>query len=187
MPNWGRRPRCCPTCWGRTVNGLTCGSAGPDEAAAQPADVVLISNGAYRLGNLQGFGTRQRMDGGVLGIVTLTVDRARDVPALLAAEAAGRVANYHGYREWTASEFVVKTAEPLLNVGVDGEALSLAPPLRFRIVPGALRVRTPVAAAGAAPAAISPAGVGHRTGRFDAHKPTRATTRPVRTASSRLR
>jgi diacylglycerol kinase family enzyme len=133
--------------------------AGPDGAAAQPADVVLISNGAYRLGNLQGFGTRERMDGGVLGIVTLTVDRARDVPALLAAEAAGRVASYHGYREWTASEFVVKSAEPLVNVGVDGEALSLAPPLRFRIVPGALRVRTPVAA-GAAPAAITPAGVG---------------------------
>jgi hypothetical protein len=40
------------------------------------------------------------MDGGVLGIVTVTVtvtvDRARDLSVLLAAEAAERVASYHG-------------------------------------------------------------------------------------------
>ena len=133
---------------------------GPAGAVAQPAHLVLVSNGAYRLANLRGFGTRERLDGGVLGVVTVTVDRARDVSTLLAAEAAGRLVHFHGYREWTAQEFVVDSDEPVVDVGVDGEALSLTPPLTFRSVPGALRVRTPLTAPGAAPAAVAPAGIG---------------------------
>jgi hypothetical protein len=45
------------------------------------------------------------MDAGVLGVVTVTVDRARDLPALVSAEATGRIAHFRGYREWTTSEF----------------------------------------------------------------------------------
>ena len=40
----------------------------------------------------------------------------------------------------------------------EGEALQLAPPLRFRSLPGALRVRTPLDARGASPAVLRPAG-----------------------------
>jgi diacylglycerol kinase family enzyme len=132
--------------------------AGPDGRAAAPADVVLVSNGVYRLDRIGGFGTRARLDGGVLGVVTVTVDRARDLPELMAAEATGRLRGFRGYREWTTPEFVVDSDEPLVDVGVDGEALQLAPPLRFRSLPGALRVRTPLDASGASPAALRPAG-----------------------------
>jgi diacylglycerol kinase family enzyme len=117
---------------------------GGDGDAAPPADVVLVSNDAYRLDRISGFGRRERLDAGTLGIVTVTVDRARDVPALMAAEAAGRVTQFPGYREWTAPQFEVGSGESLIDVGVDGEALRLPPPLRFRSLPGALRVRTPV-------------------------------------------
>src|SRR3954447_22171644 len=55
----------------------------PDGVAAPAADVVLISNGVYRLDRLNGSGARQRMDAGVLGVVTVSVDRARDLPALI--------------------------------------------------------------------------------------------------------
>jgi diacylglycerol kinase family enzyme len=132
---------------------------GPDGQAARPADVVLVSNGVYRLDRIGGFGTRARLDGGVLGVVTVTVDRARDVPELMAAEATGRLRGFRGYREWTTPEFVVDSAEPLVDVGVDGEAMRLPPPLRFRVLPGALRVRIPVDA-GIAPAALAPPGPG---------------------------
>jgi diacylglycerol kinase family enzyme len=132
---------------------------GPDGQAATPADVVLVSNGVYRLDRIGGFGTRARLDGGVLGVVTVTVDRARDVPELMAAEATGRLRGFRGYREWTTPEFVVDSAEPLVDVGVDGEAMRLPPPLRFRVLPGALRVRIPVDA-GIAPAALAPPGPG---------------------------
>ena len=39
-----------------------------------------------------------------------------------------------------------------LTVGLDGEALTLHPPLRFDSLPGALRVRVPRHSAGASPA-----------------------------------
>ena len=122
--------------------------AGGDGNAAPPADVVLVSNDAYRLDRIGGFGRRERLDAGSLGIVTVTLDRATDVPALMAAEASGRIRQFPGYREWTTTEFDVDSDEPLIDVGVDGEALRLPPPLRFRSLPGALRVRTPVDAPG---------------------------------------
>jgi diacylglycerol kinase family enzyme len=134
--------------------------ARPGGGATPSADVLLVSNGAYRLDSLNGFGTRERLDAGVLGVVTVTVDRATDLPGLLAAEASGRIERFRGYREWTTSEFVVDSAQPLVDVGVDGEALRLPPPLRFRSLPAALRVRTPVDAPGASPAAAAPAGIG---------------------------
>ena len=128
---------------------------GPGGAPQPTADVVLVSNGPYRLDHLSGFGTRERLDSGTLGLVTVTVDRAGDVPALMSAEMAGQLARFRGYRAWTAPEFVVDSARPLVEVGVDGEALRLAPPLEFRIRPGALRVRVPT---GASPAAVMPTG-----------------------------
>jgi diacylglycerol kinase family enzyme len=134
--------------------------ARPDGAITRTADVVLISNGVYRFDNLNGFGTRERLDAGVLGVVTVTMDRALDLPALISAEAAGRIDRFRGYQEWTAPEFEIDSGQPLVAVGVDGEALRLPPPLRFRSLPGALRVRTPIHAPGAARAA--PGGVGRR-------------------------
>jgi diacylglycerol kinase family enzyme len=113
--------------------------------SAQPADIVLVSNDAYHFDRISGFGRRERLDAGSLGVVTVTVDRALDLPGLMAAEAAGRLTSFRGYREWTATQFELDSGEPLIDVGVDGEALRLPPPLRFRSLPGALRVRTPVA------------------------------------------
>jgi diacylglycerol kinase family enzyme len=133
---------------------------GADGEPAPPADVVLVSSGVYRLDSLSGFGTRARIDASVLGIVTVTVDRARDLPVLIAAETGGHLDRFRGYQLWTTPEFEVDSAEHLIDVGVDGEALRLPPPLRFRSLPGALRVRTPVHAPGVARAAAGPGGVG---------------------------
>jgi diacylglycerol kinase family enzyme len=134
------------------------------EGTTEPADVLLVSNGAYRLDRLSGFGTRERLDAGVLGIVTVTVtvtvDRARDLPTLITAEITGQLARFRGYRTWQAAEFVVSSGQPLIEVGVDGEALRLPPPLQFRSLPRALRVRLP-RHAGAAPAALAPKGIMH--------------------------
>jgi diacylglycerol kinase family enzyme len=119
-----------------------------DGDGARPADIVLVSNDAYHLDRMNGFGRRDRLDAGVLGVVTVTVDRARDVPVLMAAEAAGRLTQFPGYREWTATHLELDSAASLIDVGIDGEALRLPPPLRFRSLPGALRVRTAAGATG---------------------------------------
>jgi diacylglycerol kinase family enzyme len=132
----------------------------PDGSRRSSADMVLVSNDIYRLESMTGFGTRPRMDDGLLGVVTVTIDRATDIPTLMSLEAAGCVSRFRGYRAWSAPEFVVDSSEPLIDVGVDGEALRLQPPLRFRSLPGVLRVRVPKASPGASPAAVAPAGIG---------------------------
>jgi diacylglycerol kinase family enzyme len=132
----------------------------PDGSRHTSADMVLVSNDVYRLESMTGFGTRPRMDDGQLGVVTVTVDRATDIPTLMSLEAAGCISRFRGYRAWSTPEFVVDSAEPLIDVGVDGEALRLQPPLRFRSLPGVLRVRVPTTSPGASPAAMAPAGVG---------------------------
>jgi diacylglycerol kinase family enzyme len=132
-------------------------------STATPPDILLVSNGAYRLDSLNGMGTRARLDAGVLGVVTVTLDRALDLPALIAAHLAGRISHFGGYNEWTTPALEITSGQPLVDAGVDGEALRLSPPLRFRSLPGALRVRTPVDAPGVAPAAVAPTGVGNAT------------------------
>ena len=130
----------------------------PNGATVRTADVVLVSNGVYRLDSLSGFGNRSRLDMGVLGVVTVVLNRARDVPALMSAEATGRIDRFPGYQEWTTAEFEIDSGQPLVDVGVDGEALRLPPPLRFRALPGALLVRTPRDTPNSR-AAVAPVGV----------------------------
>jgi hypothetical protein len=65
-----------------------------EEDVADSLQQPLVSNGAYRLDRIGGFGRRERLDAGHLGIVTVTLDGTRDVPALIAAEAAGRIRQF---------------------------------------------------------------------------------------------
>ena len=62
------------------------------------------------------------------------------------------------WREWTAPEFEVDAEHPV-PAGIDGEAVRLEPPLRFRIRPGVLRVRVAPHHPGASPSALLPEGV----------------------------
>ncbi|MGA9370375.1 MAG: diacylglycerol kinase, partial [Solirubrobacterales bacterium] len=62
------------------------------------------------------------------------------------------------WREWSGPEFNVDSSLPV-PAGVDGEAVTLEPPLRFRIRPGALRVRIAAAHPGASPSAAIPEGL----------------------------
>jgi diacylglycerol kinase family enzyme len=91
---------------------------------AQPA-VLLVSNNPYAVDRPVEPGTRLRLDTGRLGIVVL--DRPGEPP-------------HRAARTWTASSLQVDAATPL-HAGIDGEALTLDPPLQFASRPGALRVR----------------------------------------------
>jgi diacylglycerol kinase family enzyme len=124
----------------------------PSGEEVTTAQLLLVSNNPYDLGHLRGGGTRERIDRGVLGIAFVRVDTAAEAKKLAALEAAGRARHFPSWNEWTASEFEVRSAEPV-EIGVDGEALKLQPPLRFIIRPGALTVRLPRTAPGRSPAA----------------------------------
>lgn len=111
-----------------------------DGSVVTTAHVLLVSNNQYQFAHFRGGGTRERLDGGVLGVVCVVVGgedaatSARDT----------RSATPTGWTAWTVPDLVVESDAPV-EIGVDGEALTLEPPLSFRIRPGALVVRVPAA------------------------------------------
>jgi diacylglycerol kinase family enzyme len=107
---------------------------------------VLVSNNRYRLGTAVGSGTRPRIDDGLLGITVAAAPIGRP----------GRFAQ-RPWREWSAPEFEVRSEHPVM-AGIDGEAVTLDPPLRFRIKTGVLRVRIARSHPGASPSAAIPEG-----------------------------
>jgi diacylglycerol kinase family enzyme len=119
---------------------------GGEERSSSAA--ILVSNNRYRLGRAVGSGTRPSMDQGALGITVA------DAPA---GDAGGRRSRRRPWREWSTSEFIV-SAEAPIAAGVDGEAMTLEAPLRFRSRPGALRVRVSAEHPGASPSARIPEG-----------------------------
>jgi len=122
----------------------------PDGTDYDDAPLVLVSNNPYELTHLSGAGTRKRIDTGMLGVVAARVQGA-DVSKLVALELIGQAARYPGLLAFSAPEFEVRSSGPV-EVGLDGEALVLDPPLHFASLPGALRVRLPPGA-GSSPAA----------------------------------
>jgi diacylglycerol kinase family enzyme len=127
---------------------------GPDEQECPSAHLLLVSNDPYELVHIGGFGTRKRIDLGTLGLVAARIDGTKDAVTFVGMEAAGRIRNFHGWMEWESRRFQVDSGEPI-EIGIDGEAMTLDPPLVFESVPGALRVRIPQHAPGVAPAATS--------------------------------
>jgi diacylglycerol kinase family enzyme len=121
---------------------------GPNGQAHDGAHIIQISNNPYR----KGTASRPRMDTGKLGVYALEIKDDRAAAGLLAAIAAGDVDRFSGFNHWETEIFEVASRAPI-DVGLDGEALVLDPPLRFSTRPAALRVRLPTDAIGVSPAA----------------------------------
>jgi diacylglycerol kinase family enzyme len=118
---------------------------GPD-AYHPTAHLILVSNDPYRLDRLGGLGTRDRLDLGRLGIVAARIADAGQARRFVALEAAGRIRRFPGWQEWSAPRFEVGSGGPV-EIGIDGEATRMDPPLVFESLPGALLVRVPRRAA----------------------------------------
>ena len=124
----------------------------PSGHEAVGPQLLLVSNNPYQLAQLRGGGTRERLDGGTLGIVYVRVESASDAEKLAALEVVGQVQRSAAWSEWTAPQFEVRSSEPV-EIGIDGEARILEPPLRFVSRPRALTVRLPRTALRRSPAA----------------------------------
>ena len=120
---------------------------GPGGDGHRGGMAVLVSNNRYRLGRAVGSGTRPRIDDGLLGITVLG-----------APPEAGHRRAQRPWREWSAPTFEVEADRPL-PAGIDGEALVLDAPLRFRIRPGVLQVRIAHQHPGSSPSATAPEGL----------------------------
>jgi diacylglycerol kinase family enzyme len=128
---------------------------GPDGTEHPSAHLIMVSNNRYELGTGEAFGSRRRIDAGTLGIVTARFESSGDLARLLRMEATGRTRRFPGWSEWTDTSFQVRSGRPV-EIGIDGEAMLLDPPIRFAVLPGALRVRIPPHAPGYSPAAAAP-------------------------------
>jgi diacylglycerol kinase family enzyme len=122
---------------------------GPGGHEHRSGAAILVSNNRYRLGRAVGSGTRPRIDDGLLGITVAGGPSGRG---------EGGRSLQRPWREWSAPAFDVE-ADGTVPAGVDGEALKLEPPLRFRIRPAVLRVRIARKHPGASPSAMTPDGL----------------------------
>src|SRR4051794_8954548 len=98
---------------------------------------LLVSNNPYEASDLAGVGRRSRLDRGVLGVIAVRVDSAREAVGLLGG------AHRRGLRLAEGREVVVTADVPEVPVGIDGETVTLATPVRCTTRPGALRIRLP--------------------------------------------
>jgi hypothetical protein len=98
---------------------------------------LLVSNNPYEANDLAGMGRRSRLDRGLLGVIAVRVDSARQAVGLLNG------ASRQGLRRAEAPEVVVAADVAEVPVGIDGETVRLTTPVRCTIRPGALRVRLP--------------------------------------------
>ena len=98
--------------------------AGRDGAAHDSALLILVSNNPYTFDPRPQFGTRGTLDHGVLGVITVPGPPP------------------HGLEEWSTPKFRVDSATSVA-VGIDGESVSISPPLLFECDRQAFRVLLP--------------------------------------------
>ncbi|MCW2523951.1 MAG: putative rane protein [Frankiales bacterium] len=98
---------------------------------------VLVSNNPYGTTDLAGLGRRARLDQGLLGVAAVSVDNVRQAVGLL------HRTHERGLNRFTGSEVVVYADTPQIPAAIDGEALTLAAPVRCGVERHVLRVRVP--------------------------------------------
>jgi diacylglycerol kinase family enzyme len=98
---------------------------------------LLVANNPYGMGDVAGLGRRARLDGGILGVISVNVSSAAQAAGLL------RGRNATGVTVLSAKRIEITTDAPQIPVGIDGESVSLPAPVVCTIHPGALRVWVP--------------------------------------------
>jgi hypothetical protein len=133
---------CFPTVLGPEAEPVDLRFTGPDGSEHAGFQLILVSNGPYGLTADRRFGSRGRINLGVLGIVAAKTGEGDDYLKFAEAWWAGRPDPSRGWLQWEAPQFEVRSSGPI-PAGVDGEGLQFDSPLRFQCLSGALRVRLP--------------------------------------------
>lgn len=134
-----------PAVAGLDGSGLELEWAGDSDQTSEDAVAILISNNRYRVGRLLSSGTRPSIEDGLLGVTVFETATPGPSDGLLRRP----------WREWTTPEIELGATGPVA-AGIDGEATMLEAPIRFRILPLALRVRIANHHPGVSPSAALP-------------------------------
>ena len=108
-----------------------------DGTQIEAPQALLVANNPYGTGDLAGLGRRARLDRGILGVVGVKVDSARQAVGLVGGRHAA------GLKVLTAEQIEVTADEQQIPVGVDGESILMSTPVTCTISAGALRVWVP--------------------------------------------
>ncbi|MFN8034723.1 MAG: diacylglycerol kinase family protein [Acidimicrobiia bacterium] len=115
----------------------------PDGDEVDGAILIMISNNPYVLGVSPDNAQRRHLDAGRLGVFAVTTATGNEASRLITASALGRRNRSPFWKEFTATEFEVRSRSGTAFAGIDGEALELPAPLRCAIHPLGLRLLVP--------------------------------------------
>jgi diacylglycerol kinase family enzyme len=132
-----------PEMLGRRIEPFDLQFTTPTGEEVDGAIVVMVSNNAYTIGASPDNAQRRHLDRGELGVFAVTTRTGADATRLFAASALGQRVHSAFWKEFTATEFEVRSRSGTAFAGIDGEALQLDTPLQFRIHPRELTLLVP--------------------------------------------
>lgn len=132
-----------PELLGRTDRPFDLQFTTPDGLDVNGAFLIMVSNNPYVLSVDADLSQRRRLDSARLGVFAVSAETGAQAASVVMLAVAGKGGkSKHGF-EFAAQEFEVRSRSGSAFAGIDGEALEMATPLRFRIHPGGLRMLVP--------------------------------------------
>ena len=108
--------------------------------------LVFVGNNDYQMNGLN-IGVRERIDAGTLSLYIPRLEGRWGLVRIAIRALFRRLRRADDFVVRRAREFTIDTTKNRVRVATDGEVNITATPLRYRIRPGALKVRVPVAKA----------------------------------------
>jgi len=115
----------------------------PDGTEVAGAFLIMVSNNPYVLGPSVDVSQRRSLETGTLGVFAVSAASGAETARLMARSAVGLRGRDPDWHEFTCESFEVRSQAGSAFAGVDGEALDMPTPLRFRIHPSGMRVLVP--------------------------------------------
>jgi len=115
----------------------------PDGEAVDGATVLLVSNNSYALGIGADAASRPSICDGLLGVLAVRAQTPTEALAAVAQAGLGLANAGSSLLAFDVPDFEVRSAGPTIDAAIDGEALTLDTPLRFRIHPRGLTMLLP--------------------------------------------
>jgi diacylglycerol kinase family enzyme len=115
----------------------------PDGLEVDGAFLIMVSNNPYVLGASPDTSQRRRLDSGRLGVFAVNATTGAQAAEVVTLALAGRADTSAHAHEFECEEFEVRSRSGRAYAGIDGEAVELETPLRFRIHPLGLRLLVP--------------------------------------------
>lgn len=115
----------------------------PDGREVDGAFLIQVSNNPYVLSASPDAAQRRTLESGRLGVFAVSAQNGSQAAEAVTLALAGRADKSDHAHQFECEEFVVNSRSGSVYAGIDGEALELPTPLRFRIHPGGLRMLVP--------------------------------------------